>query len=62
VREPVAFPSEGSVPAPPEAAPAAGATIEPPEVENAETASEAERGGSRRTGWWARRLIGSNKG
>jgi ribonuclease E len=61
VREPVAFPSESGVPAPPEAAPAMR-TGEPPEVGAAETASEVERGGSRRTGWWARRLMGGDKG
>jgi ribonuclease E len=68
VREPIAFPSEGSAPATPEAAPAGPAAVEPAEVasaetgETGETVSVVEPAGSRRTGWWARRLIGGNKG
>ncbi len=71
VREPIAFPSEGSAPAAPEAAPAGPAAVEPAEVASAETGETGETGetvsvvepaGSRRTGWWARRLIGGNKG
>jgi ribonuclease E len=64
IREPVGFPTESGAPAEPEAAPAASApgTAEPPKGEAAETASAGEQAGSRRTGWWARRLMGGNKG
>ncbi len=69
VREAVALPGEDDAPAPAEsarveAAPGENAdhTVEPPEVEAAETASQAEPVGSRRTGWWARRIMGGDKG
>jgi ribonuclease E len=64
VREPVGVPIEGSVPAEQKVAPGASAadTAEPPKGEPSEAASAAGQGGSRRTGWWARRLIGGNKG
>ncbi|MFY9830228.1 MAG: Rne/Rng family ribonuclease [Rhodoplanes sp.] len=68
VREAVALPDEDGPPASAEPAQAEAArgvngdhTVEPPEVEAAETASPSERVGSRRTGWWARRM-GGNKG
>ena len=69
VREAVALPDEDGAPASAEPAQAEAArgvngdhTVEPSEVEAAETASPSERVGSRRTGWWARRIMGGDKG
>jgi hypothetical protein len=63
------LPGEDGVPAPAEparveAAPGEDAdhTVEAPEVEAVETVSQAEPVGSRRTGWWARRIMGGDKG
>jgi hypothetical protein len=46
-----------------EAAPEENAApfAEPP-VEAAESAAQGEPAGARRTGWWARRIMGGNKG
>jgi hypothetical protein len=66
IREPVGgFANESGAFAATETAPLANApsTPEPSKVEIEETASTDEQpGGSRRTGWWARRLMGGNKG
>ena len=61
VREPVVFQGEGAGLASPEgvAGPETDRTVEPQVIPAPDQASEGERGGSRRTGWWARRLIGN---
>ncbi|MBL8585433.1 MAG: Rne/Rng family ribonuclease [Bradyrhizobiaceae bacterium] len=73
VREPVILQGESNgaaapetaptEPSPAEAAPEANAApfAEPP-VEAAESAAQDEPVGARRTGWWARRIMGGNKG
>ncbi len=66
IREPVGrFPNESGASAATETAPLANApsTPEPSKVDIADTASTDEQPvGSRRTGWWARQLMGGDKG
>jgi len=73
IREPVILQGESNGAAAPETAPTEHPSAEAapeenaapfaePSVEPAESAAQGEPVGARRTGWWARRIMGGNKG